>query len=168
MKRLSTVLALGAFALGLGVPSVARAALAANASACSGSRLPVATRLVNPVDGAIGVTTRGSHIELETFVPAVPLQGVPALGDERVVLVDNEPWATEGGILSLDASNATWPDAPAIALDGTLAAQGAITFATTWLPPLRAQTHYAVRLQPAYGPDCVYETVGSFTTGPAE
>jgi hypothetical protein len=50
-------------------------------------------------------------------------------------------------------------------LPSSAQASGTAQYVTTWVPALKARTHYDVRIVlPAQG-NCTYATLGSFTTG---
>jgi hypothetical protein len=135
----------------LGAPQTAHAELLTNA-AC-GVMPAVSPVLLFPADGASGVPLTGNWVEIAVPVP----RGGPAIEEQRVVLSDGSPNAIDGGALQLDTSGYLAP--PNINLDS-------MEIAKAWLPPLRPNTRYTVRLQlPSQG-NCLYATLGSFTSGP--
>jgi len=150
-KLTTGVLAISAL-LVLGVPQNARAEYLTN-TACTLAP-PVQPLLLSPGDGATGVPLTGNWVEI-----AVPTAGGPALDGQRVVLADGTPYANNGGTLQLDTSGYLAP--PNVNL-------ASMAIAKAWLPPLRPDTHYTVRLQLPNQGNCVYATLGSFTTGPPE
>jgi len=148
-KPVSGALALGAVLL-LGAPQTARAEYITNTQC--GVTPAVAPVLLFPADGAFGVPLTGTWVEIAVPVP----RGGPAIEDQRVVLSDGTPYANDGGTLQLDTSGYLAP--PSINLDS-------MEIAKAWLPPLRPNTRYTVRLQlPSQG-NCVYATLGAFTSG---
>jgi len=146
-------LALGAFVLCaalIAAPQPARAEYLKN-TPCSVTP-PVQSVLLFPSDGLAGVPLTGNWAEF-----AVAASGGPAPGDLRVVLSDGTPYAIDGGTLELDTSGYLAP--PNIDTS-------AMAIAKAWLPPLRPNTTYTVRLQLPSRGNCLYSTLGSFTSGP--
>jgi hypothetical protein len=132
-------------------PQVARAEYMIK-TACSATP-PVQPVLLFPAVDAIGVPLTGTWVEIAIPVPS----GGPAIQEQRVVLSDGTPYAIDAGTLELDTSGYLAP--PNINMDS-------MEIAKTWLPPLRPNTRYTVRLQlPSQG-NCLYATLGSFTSGP--
>jgi hypothetical protein len=149
-KPVSGALALCAI-LTLGAPQVARAEYITN-TPC-GVTPAIAPVLLFPADAASGVALTGTWVEIAVPVP----RGGPAIEEQRVVLSDGTPYANDGGTLELDTSGYLAP--PNISMDS-------MEIAKAWLPPLRPNTRYTVRLQlPSQG-NCVFATLGSFTSGP--
>ncbi len=148
-KLISGALALCAV-LALGAPQTASAEYLKSAP-CSVTPA-VAPVLLFPADGASGVPLQGNWVEIAVPVP----RGGPAIEEQRVVLSDGTPYANDGGTLQLDTSGYLAP--PNINLDS-------MEIAKAWLPPLRPNTRYTVRLQlPGQG-NCLFATLGSFTSG---
>jgi len=149
-------LTIGALALSallvLGAPQNARAEYLNNTTCANAP--PVQPVLLSPDDGATGVPLTGNWVEI-----AVPTAGGPALDEQRVVLSDGTPYAIDGGTLELDTSGYLAP--PNVNL-------ASMAIAKTWLPPLRPDTHYTVRLQLPNQGNCVYATLGSFTSAPPQ
>ena len=147
-KLVSGALALGALIL-LAAPQSARAEYVTN-TACSVAPA-TAPILLFPTDGALGVALKGTWVEIAVPVP----RGGPAIEEQRVVLTDGTPYANDGGMLQLDTSGYLAP--PNISLDS-------MEIAKTWLPPLRPNTRYTVRIQLPGQANCLYATLGSFAT----
>jgi hypothetical protein len=133
----------------LGAPQSARAEYVNN-TACSVAPA-IAPILLFPTDGAIGVALQGTWVEIAVPVP----RGGPAIEEQRVVLTDGTPYANDGGTLQLDTSGYLAP--PNISLDS-------MEIAKAWLPPLRPDTRYTVRIQLPGQANCLYATLGSFTS----
>jgi hypothetical protein len=138
----------------------ASAQVPAPAGACnSGPTVP--PELDFPRNGADAVTTEPHRIDAQLFVPNS--DGVP-LEQMRVVLSDASPYATEAGVLGLDPSSPLQLPPP-MPVPSSVARAGAAQYVTTWVPALKANTRYDVRIVlPAQG-NCTYATLGSFTTG---
>jgi hypothetical protein len=141
----------GVVALGTGQPRAVEAQYA-NQPACANTA-PVRPQLWSPPDGATYVSVQPNWIKLRVSIE----NGAPALEEQRLVASDGK-YLTEGGTLRLD-------NAVIQPMDEATGADRAVM---AWLPALRENTHYDVRiLLPNVG-NCVYATLGSFTTGPAE
>jgi hypothetical protein len=136
-----------------GAPQSARAEYLTN-TACSVAP-PAQPILLSPQNGANGVPLMGNWVEIAVPVP----RGGPAIEEQRVVLSDGTPYANDGGTLQLDTSGYLGP--PNVNLDS-------MEIAKAWLPPLRPNTTYTVRLQLPNQGNCLYATLGSFTSGPPE
>jgi hypothetical protein len=143
--------AAGVIALGAAQPRAVEAQYA-NQPACANSA-PVRPQMWSPFDGATYVSVHPNWIKLRISIES----GAPALEEQRLVVSDGK-YLTEGGTLRLD-------NAVIQPMDEATGADRAVM---AWMPALRENTRYDVRiLLPAVG-NCVYATLGSFTTGPAE
>jgi hypothetical protein len=135
------------------------AAVRADAPAACGSAAPLSFRLIGPPAGASGVATTFRTIYLA--IPGSALSALPPSTQTRVLLVDDAGETTEGGVLhptSLDALPNT-VSAP----DG--ATKAGLAFSYTWVPALRASTHYTAMLARLDAGNCVFARLGDFTTG---
>lgn len=114
--------------------------------------------MLSPASGAVGVPIKGTWLEVAMTLPQ---SAKPE--DLRLVLTDNTPYANDGGTLAVDTSG--YP----IALLGTLPGLrlgDSTAFVKTWMPPLRANTQYTVNLTMPNAGNCIYASLGSFTSGP--
>jgi hypothetical protein len=144
----------------------AAAQTSAAATACPFPAPPVKTALAAPLDGSTGAPTRLRLIVVQADVPVGNNPSIPNLDEQRVVLDDGSGYPAEGGILSLvGGDQLPEPHAPLIELPGPLAAAGTMRYVGTWVPPLKPQTRYEVRIVLPYQGNCAYADVGSFTTG---
>jgi hypothetical protein len=112
--------------------------------------------LVSPFNGGIAVPLQGNWVEIATLV-----DGVPPLDQQRVVLTDSTPYAIDGGTLQLDPGF-MWPDALTTSASNPMSSMRAVK---TWIPALRADTQYTVHLVLPNQGNCIFATIGTFTTG---
>jgi len=148
-RRFSLALVLG-FALTL-VAVVPAGAEYSNAPPCASAPATVPV-LISPRDGTTGVGLERNWIELG-IIPS----SMPPLDEQRIVLVDSTPYATDGGTLQLDTTGFPWERyAPAVT--------PSMSFAKTWVPALTPNRQYTIRIQLPNQNNCVYATLGSFTT----
>lgn len=150
---------LGASAL-LGILTIATP-IAANAeyaprTPCSVTP-PAQPVMISPFSGAASVPLEGNWVEI-----AAPVDGVPPLDQQRVVLTDSTPYAIDGGTLQPDPGF-QWPG-----LMSTSSSSTPMRVVKTWIPALRADTQYTVHLVLPNQGNCVYATLGSFTSGDPE
>jgi hypothetical protein len=150
-KSIPLVLAVaGAVALGAAQPRAVEAQYA-NQPGCA-TTAPQPPQLVSPPDGAQYVSVRPNWVKLQVSLEA----GAPALDEQRLVVSDGK-YLTEGGTLRLDNAVVQPMDLQ----------PGADRVVMAWLPALRENTRYDVRILLPNAGNCVYATLGSFTTGPA-
>lgn len=143
--------------IALAMPTAANAEYAPR-TPCSAAP-PVTPILVSPFTGAVAVPLQGNWVEI-----AAPLDGVPPLDQQRVVLTDSTPYAIDGGTLQLDPGF-MWPGALETSASNPMSSLHAVK---TWIPALRANTQYTVHIVLPNQGNCVFATLGTFTTGNPE
>ena len=128
--------------------------------ACTGIA-PEPFVLAAPMDGSSNVP-----IDFKTIYVAIPskaLAALPATATERVLLVDDLGATTEAGVLHPSTRDDLPNDLPNIASPPT-ADIGDLAFSYTWVPGLRAATHYTAVLARLDENNCVFARLGTFTT----
>lgn len=163
--QLRAILGKRSIATAFAVLAVTAATLPAAAQqkppACTGLT-PAAFVLAAPTDGSTSIP-----IDFKTIYVAVPakaLASLPAAATERVLLVDDLGATTEGGVLHPSTRDDLPNDLPNISTPAT-ADVGDLAYSYTWVPGLRASTHYTAVLARLDENNCVFARLGEFTTG---
>ena len=136
-----TLFLAGIASLALFAPLAARAEQPPIAGRCA-TTPATAPVMVWPATGSNFVQLQGNWIQMTPDGPQAP-----AIGAERIALIGGTSYATYGGTLEVDPGNSA--------------------FLRAWVPALRANTQYTVDIVLPNAGNCVYATLGTFTTGPS-
>ena len=78
---------------------------------------PVQPVIISPFAGATNVPLEGNWVEI-----AAPLDGVPPLDQQRVVLTDSTPYAIDGGTLQPTANRSAFRQLPRVGCSNAVGA----------------------------------------------
>ena len=123
--------------------------------------LPQSFVLAAPIDGSSAIPVNFKTIYVA--IPGAALATLPSTVQERVLLVDDAGATTEAGVLHPATRDDLPNDLPNIG-SPAVANIGALTFSYTWVPALRASTHYTAVLARLDENNCVFAKLGSFST----